>query len=304
MILVTGARGFVGHYCIRELSKQGIPLFITTSNKEACRKDNGYLFHYLNLEETDSFSVLPGRIDSVIHLAALIPKKNEVVPFSKFMNINAIGVKQLMETAAKKGCRRFIYASTQMVIDNPFYLPVDENHPLVPSSDYGLSKAIGERYCLSCSESLNINVISLRFAQIYGAGENPGFVLTNFIKRATIGLPLSVHGSGKVRRDLLYVKDAVKAILCALNSNTSGIFNIGSGRGVSIKELAETVSGVFSDRNTPVEFENNFDSEGEDFYLDTKKAQTKIGFVPQYTLKEGLKDYQSEMLRRDTCQNG
>lgn len=295
MIVVTGAKGFLGSYCVQELSKLGFSLFFTTSNKMALGGAGSHDFHYLNLEDPESFDVLPDTIDAIVHLAAAIPQKKEVIPLSKFMDINALGTKSLLAAAAKRGCKRFIYASTQMVIEKPFYLPVDETHPFVLLSDYGLSKAVGEKYCLSYAGSSNMNVVSLRFARIYGAGENPGFVLTNFIERAQKGLPLIVHGSGKIVRDLLYVKDATMAIVHALHSDALGVYNIGSGKGVSIKELAESISGVFSNRNAPVEFRH--EDEGEDYYMSIEKAQSELGFVPHYSLQEGLTDYKAELLK-------
>lgn len=296
MIVVTGARGFIGRYCVRELSKLKNPLFLTTSSREKISQEGK--IHYLNLEELKSFTALPDTIDTVIHLAAAIPKKNEAISFSKFMDVNAMGVKLIFEAAVQRGCHRFIYASTQMVIEKPFYLPVDEVHPLVPLSDYGLSKAIGEKYCLSLAKDYNITAVSLRFARIYGAGENPGFVLTNFIGRAQRRLPLILHGSGKTLRDLLYVKDAVKAIVCVLQSKASGIFNIGSGNGISIRELAESIASVFGNGNIPVEFRHDLKDEGTDFYMSTAKATEELGFVPQYSLLEGLTDYQTELMKR------
>jgi UDP-glucose 4-epimerase len=293
MILVTGARGFLGRYCLKELYKLRKPLFLTTSNKRVCGDNSDY--YYLNLEEPESFSVLPENIDTVIHLAAIIPEKNKVVPFKKFMDVNALAVRRLIETVAMRGCRRFIYASTQMVVEKPFYLPVDEDHPLVPDSDYGLSKAVGERYCQSYAERSNIKVIVLRFSHIFGAGEKPGYVLTKFIERAEKSLPLTVFGSGRDRMDLLYVKDAAKAVSCALHSDVSGIFNIGSGVGISVRELAKATSDVFSNGVSSIEFKHERKDSGRDFHLDIRKAKEAIGFTPKYSLAEGLMDYKSEL---------
>lgn len=297
MIVITGSTGFLGKYCVQEMSNTGLPLFLTTSNEKLVKEDGGHQFHYLNLNETESFNSLPYGIHTVLHLAAVIPQKDNYIPLLKFIDINAIGVKRLMEAAAKKGCKRFIYASTQMVVERAFYLPVDEVHPMVLQSDYGLSKALGEKYCLELAESLKMSAISLRFAQIYGYGENPGFVLTNFIDRALKGLPLPIYGSGRIVRDLLYVKDAVKAILLTLQSTTEGVFNIGSGKGVSIKELAESIADVFGSGKVSVEFNRDMTGEGYDFYLSTNKARTELGFVPGYSLREGLSDYKAEMFK-------
>ena len=170
---------------------------------------------------------------------------------------------------------------------------------MVPITDYGITKAIGERYCLSLQEALKLDVISLRFVRIFGAGENPGFVLTNFIERATKGLPLLVHGSGKEERDLLYVKDAAQAVIKALNSRVTGVFNTGSGRGTSIKELAETISEVFGEGISKVEFSPALTESCSSLYMDIGKARHELGFAPQYSLKDGLADYKMELSRRD-----
>lgn len=297
MIVITGANGFLGRYCVRELSDRGLPLFLTTSNKKLLNEDKEHKFHYLNLIEPDSFNNLPDSVHTILHLAAEIPKKDKTIPLTKFIDINATGVMQLMMAAAKKGCKRFIYASTQMVVERAFYLPVDEKHPMVLQSAYGLSKALGERYCLDLAESLKMSAVSLRFARVYGYGENPGFVLTNFINRAIKGLPLAVYGAGKGVRDLLYVKDAVKAIVLALQSNVQGIFNIGSGKGVSIRELAESIAAVFGSGSVSVEFIRDMTEEWYDFYLSIDKARAELNFVPGYSLREGLSDYKAEMLK-------
>ena len=292
MIVVTGARGFLGRYCVQELSKLNIPLFLTTSNNRISKEEK---IHYLDLEKPENYDNLPDTIDTVIHLAAAIPQKNEVIPFSRFMEVNASGVRLLMEAAAKRGCVRFIYASTQMLVEKPFFLPVNEVHPMVLLSDYGLSKAVGEKYCLFYAKSYNMEAISLRLARIYGAGENPGFVLTRFIDLARKGLPLIVHGSGNILRDLLYVKDAARAVVCALQSKATGIFNIGSGKGVSIKELAESIARVFGNGKIPIEFRHDLGDNEADFYLSIEKARTELGFWPYYSLGDGLADYKVEL---------
>ncbi len=137
MIVVTGARGFVGKYLIERLKSSNLTLSFTTSNKEALNRPGGESFCYLNLKDSESFNNLPEEIGTVIHLAARVPKRGERVSFREFMDINSVGLKKLLSAVKSRGCERFIYASTQMVIEKPFYLPVDEEHPLVPLSDYG-----------------------------------------------------------------------------------------------------------------------------------------------------------------------
>lgn len=293
MIVITGAGGFLGQYCVRDLSEKGLPLFLTTSNVERCGDVNGLPRHYLDLADPASLANLPDRIETVIHLAAIIPEKNVAVPFSRFMEINATGTKRLAEEALRRGCTRFIYASTQMVVEKPFYLPVDEEHPYVPVSYYGFSKAAGEHYCMELADKLS--VISLRFVGLYGPGEKPGFVLGIFLDRARRSVPLIVNGTGRIMRDLLYVKDAAAAVSRALASDTSGIYNIGSGRGTSLGELARTISDVFSEGRSAVEFREDVPEQGEDFYMDISKARRELGFHPEYSLMDGMADYKREL---------
>lgn len=296
MILITGAQGFLGRYLVEDMSHIHQPFFLTTSQREIKHDKNGFPLHYLNLTEPESFSNLPDEIDTVVHLAALIPRKNQGISFEKYIKVNVLGTKRLMEAVKLRNCKRFIYASTQMVIEKPFYLPVDENHPLVPLSDYGLSKAVGERLCLSLARELNIQTVSLRFSRIFGIGENPGFLMSIFIERAIKGLPLKVYGTGRVRRDLIYVKDAARALIKAIDSDTCGVLNIGSGEGISIKEMAETISQIFGIGKSVVEFDTSFEEEGEDLWLDVRRAGRDLGFAATYTFRKGLEDYQSILL--------
>ena len=295
MIVVTGARGFVGKYLIERLKSSNLTLSFTTSNKEALNRPGGESFCYLNLKDSESFNNLPEEIGTVIHLAARVPKRGERVSFREFMDINSVGLKKLLSAVKSRGCERFIYASTQMVIEKPFYLPVDEEHPLVPLSDYGLSKAVGERYCLSYGESLGLKVIYLRFARIFGAGQNPGYALTEFIERALKGLTLTVHGEGCLKRDLIYVKDAVSAIVSVLESGACGVFNIGGAKPVSMKELAQAIVDVFGGEGTSLSFKESLEEQGCDMYLDATKAYKELGFKPKYDLKEALLDYKSQL---------
>jgi len=264
MILVTGAEGFIGKYLIKELKEKRFSFFSPG---------------YIDLRVARSMDKLPSGIETVIHLAGLIPKKGKITPFSDYMDVNALGSKRLLDAVERRGCKRFIYASTQMAID--------------PCSDYGFSKAAGERYCMSCGAKMR--VISLRFSRIYGAGQNPGFMLTDFIERAQKGLPLIVDCDPRIKRDMLYVKDAVGAILCALKAGSRGIFNIGGGRGVSIGNIAQTISGVFGKGSPVVVYRKPKVPRERYFYFDIDRARAELGFKPRYTLKQGLTDYKEEL---------
>ncbi|MEI7752091.1 MAG: NAD(P)-dependent oxidoreductase [Candidatus Omnitrophota bacterium] len=295
MILLTGATGFLGKHLLGRLQADGRP--VCPASKHAQSSECKEEFQQLDMEDPESFDNLPEQIDTVIHLAALVPQKGSVFSFDRYMAINATGVKRLIQESARRGCREFIYASTQMVIEKALHEPVDEDHPVVPISDYGFSKATGERFCLSLGAELGVKSVSLRFARIYGPWQRPGYVLTDFIDRARQGLPLHVFGA-QGTRELIYVTDAVEAILAVMEAKLSGIFNIGTGRSVTTLTLAETIADVFSGGvSTVLISEMDAGPTLSDFCFDVTKAKRDLGFSARFTLKEGLRDYKLALER-------
>jgi UDP-glucose 4-epimerase len=293
MILITGASGFIGNYLIKELQRESDKLFLTTKNNKLVKQNK--IYHYLDISNKESFKNIPNKIDTVIHLAGLIPNKNKTHSFKQYMEINVRGTERLLQASAKSHCRRFIYISSQMVVEKPFYLPVDEDHPYVCQSDYSFTKAIAERVCIDFCKSNSIELASLRLSRVFGFGANPGYVLTSFINQAINGKQLIVTGTGKKCRDLIYVKDAVNAIRLAVYSNSSGVFNIGCGYGISIKELAGNILDVFGNKDSSVQFNKTVVENGFDNWMDTTKANKKLHFKAQFSLLNGLKDYNKEM---------
>ena len=282
-ILITGASGFLGSYLVEKLVDAGQDILCTK----------------FDITKRENFDSLPNSIDTVVHLAARVPKVSMPALMRDCIEVNGLGTNNIIGWCLGRGVKKVIYASTQMMYGTPQYLPVDEEHPVLPQghySGYSISKYLGELFCERARVDFQLNCISLRFSRIYGYGENPGFVLTKFIDLARSEKTLTVYGEGKSKRDLLYVKDAVNAIMLALDSPYQGIYNIGSGQIVSMIELAQTVSKVFSGSMSSVLCSSTGSGSEADFYLDIRKAQRDLGFVPQYSLESGLADYRKEVL--------
>ena len=117
-----------------------------------------------------------------------------------------------------------------------------------------------------------------------------------FVDNALCGRPLLVYGSGNGLRDFIYVKDIVMANLCALRSNSVGIYNIGSGVGTNIVELAKTVIKVFDAKSTIVFDETKPEDESQ-IIMDILKAEKDLGYRPRYDLESGLKDYYKTVIK-------
>lgn len=297
MIVVTGAGGFIGGRLVEELAKRGVECasFSNHKHQPGVAADCGYL----NLLEPESFQNLPQSFDTMIHLAAITPReRGPHVPFSKMLEANAVAIKGLVAEGAKRGMKRFIFASSQMVVERPLYLPVDEKHPFVTLTDYGLSKAVGEKYTQEICADLDIETLCLRLSGVYGPGELLQYVFAVFLNRAMADQPITVFGRGAIRRDMLYIKDALRAILLAAGSSATGVVNIGSGQSVSILEMAQTMADLFGKGKCVVSLVADREEAGYDYEMNIEKASKELGFVPQFNFREGMQDYKAVLAQK------
>ena len=172
--LVTGGAGFVGSHIVETLVKKGV-YTISVDNYFAGKSENlEHLKQYSNFEEVEcdvtdysSLEKLFKGVDVVFHQAA--SKKTICLNDPrKDLQINAEGTFNLLELSLKYDVKKFVHASTGSVYGEALYFPQDENHPLNPTSYYGVSKLCGEKYVKAFSHLYGLNTTSLRYFHIYG----------------------------------------------------------------------------------------------------------------------------------------
>lgn len=247
-ILITGSRGFIGTHLCRGLIREG----------------------YTVLELTDdirNINIISAPI--VIHLAAILPQ-NSNDPFLLF-DINARGTLKLLEAAHRGGVKQFIYASTMSVYSEPQYLPVDEKHPTHPTTIYGASKLAGEVMCGAYSNLMDITI--LRYGGAYGEGQHEHTAMYKFTAQAKKNEPITIYGDGSQTSDFTHIGDIVRGTILAIGKKP-GIYNIGSGKETSVKELAEKII-----KNTKSKSEIVFQDKTDRpfrFYMDITKAKNEL----------------------------
>jgi len=208
-----------------------------------------------------------------------------------------------LNTALENGVGKVLFASSGAVYGEAEYVTVDEKHPLTPHWPYGVSKLSGERYCVQYHRLYGLDTTSFRYSIVYGPREWYGRVLTMFMKRVFLeNKPPVVFGNGEQVRDFVYVKDLVKAHVKAIeNSKASGeVFNLSSGKGVSVKKLAETLIGLSGKKlrtifdDPPEGKASKFQPErvrlkGElrRFVLSNDKAKEMLGWSPSTDFESG-----------------
>ncbi len=297
-ILVTGATGFIGAHLCRELVASGhkvIGLSHSGNTKllgSLMANDNFVLAtgDIRNKERTNELFAYC-RVGTIFHLAALVP----YLQGDDLLGINADGTRNLIHSAYANGVEDFIYASSMGVYSvPPEVLPVPENHPIKPDTEYGQSKLIGETYCEDMSKSMRTVIV--RYAGAYGKGMEESRVIPLFIMQALKNEPLEVLGDGKQSSDFCYVEDIVRGTILAWQKGISGsAYNIGSGRETILSNLAMDILEITHSKSVINETGDKIERSFR-FWLDITKARKELDYEPMPYI-DGLRLYVNERNR-------
>lgn len=281
-IVVTGGSGFVGLNLINKLKDEHevINLDITdpadVSNFIKCdisNEDEVRRIFKSNLQDADA----------VVHLAALSKEAASNQNPSIYFKVNANGTFNILNACLNTGVENFVFASSYLVYGNSDSEKVSENHQLQPKSIYAATKVSGEAIINSFHNIYGINTVLLRKCVLYGENDTQKRVINLFIERAKEGKDITVFGDKFL--DFLYIRDAVNAYIKAINYKKSDTFNVGSGTGHSLKEIAKTIVGRL---NSPSKIIEAPPREGEviKYVADISKSRKFLDFEPTKNLME------------------
>ena len=228
-------------------------------------------------------------------------------------DVNATGTLHVLTAALEAKVERFVYCSSSEVYGTAQHVPMDEEHPLVPTTPYGASKLAGEVYARSFYYSYGLPVTIVRPFNTYGAREHfegpYGEVIPKFVVRALNDEPLVIFGDGTQTRDFTQVTDTVRGLLAAgeCDALVGDVVNIARGREVTIKELAEIVLETIPQSKSRIEYQAPRPGDVQRHFADISKARRILGFEPHINIREGVKRYvdwlaQSEFDPREMMQ--
>ena len=282
-VVVTGGAGFIGSHVAVWLAERGFKVVAVDSLERASA--------VRRLEEAGvplvvgdvRFVDLPPA-DAVVHAAAYISVEESWERPYDYMWNNAAATAKVAKQCAERGAR-LVYISSAAVYGEPVRLPVSEDHPTRPLSPYGLSKLAGERVV----EMLTPGAAVLRLFNVYGPGQRGPYagVITKFLERARRGLPPVIYGDGGQTRDFVHVSDVARFVEVVLDRGASGVFNVGSGRAVSIRELAGFVMSLAGLDGGPV-YAPPRPGDIKHSVADVTKARG-LGWEPRVGIEEGLR---------------
>jgi len=233
-------------------------------------------------------------VSCVFHLAAHVGNIKSINQPLSDVDVNVKGTVQILEAARKHNVSDFIYSSSAATFGQVEYTPVDESHPQNPESPYGVTKLTGENHSMCYSKLYDLNVIALRYFNVYGRNQyydEYGNVIPIWTDRLLDNNPLIIYGDGKQTRDFVNVRDVARANLLAFESDVeSGVFNIATGEATKIKNLAELLLEI-SEQDIKIKHKPPREGEVRHSVADISKAETELGYVPEISLKKGLAEY-------------
>lgn len=315
-VLVTGGAGYIGAHVAAELLKSGysIRIYDDFSNGLHRRVDGKFrdIVDGDMLDRAKLLAALDG-IDAVIHLAAKKSVEESVKDPLKYYENNVGGTLNLLGAMAAKGVKQLVYSSSAAVYSPNDKEAVVEDDPTAPLSPYGASKLLAEQLISSVGSAERISNISLRYFNVVGSniaefGDNSK---DNLVPKVFLALKNGkrpqIYGSdyptpdGTCIRDYIHVQDLALAHLAALKRVESGyisqVYNVGSGKGYSVKEMMDQISkSIRRDINPEVSQARAGDSPKLIASIDKIKEQ--LGWSPKASLEEMIDSaWQAEAAR-------
>lgn len=225
-------------------------------------------------------------VDLVYHLGGITGVAASWDDPALFYRVNTFGTQRVLEFCRHKHCA-LVYVSTY-VYGNPVRLPIDEEHPVHPSTPYAHSKYLGEELCRFYQQHYGVWINILRPFNIYGPGQKISFVIPHLIQE--IMEKESIHVRSVLpRRDFLYVDDAIDAMMLFLESSTQQIYNLGSGVSYSIYELIQMLQYLIGSHKNVIQSNFHVQNEVLEVVSDCNRLHRTFGWRPRYGLEEGLR---------------
>ena len=253
-ILVTGGAGFIGSHLVRTLVRSHAGEIVILDNLSRGREENLEAFANQitfirgSICDLDVVAHAMQGAELVFHLAAQSNVIGAVTDLDGSFATNVIGTFNVFSCAKKCGVRRVVFTSSREVYGETCTTPVGEEAPIQPKNAYGASKAAAEAYA-GVFRSLGVDIAVLRLSNVYGPGDH-GRVIPLFLEAAMADQPLILYGGQQII-DFVWIDEVVRALVSSSKQTLSGNpLNIGSGCGITVRELAERIITLTRSRST------------------------------------------------------
>lgn len=296
--LVTGGAGFIGSHLVEALIENNSDVVVldnlSTGNLSNLSPFKGRIdFKKGDIRDRDLLSRAAGGCDAIFHMAAVVSVPQTVEDPVDSAMVNDMGTLFVLETARSLNIKRVVHSSSCAVYGDDPQLPKNESMTVEPKSPYAVQKLNGEYYARIYSDLYGINTVCLRYFNVFGPRQDPSSaysgVISIFMTKSVNAESPIIYGDGNQSRDFVFVKDVVRANLLAAGTlGAAGqVFNVGTGRSVTINELWRLTSELSGFRGEPTYLE----ARPGDIYAslgDTRLAESGLGFSAEYDFESGL----------------
>jgi UDP-glucose 4-epimerase len=293
--LVTGGAGFIGSHLVDRLLADGrsvrvIDNFVSGGpHNLAHLKDEPRMeLVQADIRERDRMVGLFAGAGRVFHLAALADIVPSIQQPDDYYDTNVTGTFNVLQASRAAGVRRFVYAASSSCYGIPDRYPTEESADIRPEYPYALTKNLGEQLVMHWAQVYDMPAVSLRFFNVYGPRSRTsgayGAVFGVFLAQLLAGEPLTIVGDGEQTRDFTYVGDVADAVATAADSSVVGeIFNVGTGKDVSVNRLVELL-GAKNSINIPKR-----PGEPDCTLADVEKIRRMIGWESRVPIEDGVR---------------
>jgi UDP-glucose 4-epimerase len=298
-VVVTGGAGFIGSELVRQLAARGDRVVaidnLVNGKRENLHEVLSERVSLLEKDIRDLAAIVPHLREArvVYHLACLGVRHSVHSPYENH-DVNATATLRLLAASREAGVPRFVYVSSSEVYGTARWAPMTEEHPTYPSTVYGGSKLAGECYTRAYFETYGYPTVVVRPFNTFGPRSHhegdSGEVIPKFLLRCLAGKPLIVFGDGRQTRDFTFVSDTAAGIVLAGKEPKAigQTINLGSGREITINDLARQVAEVAGRSEAVVEHDAPRPGDVLRLYADMSRARDLLGYAPATTMAEGL----------------
>lgn len=295
--LVTGGAGFIGSHVAARLLEEGWQVRVLddlSSGDRAKLPPQDIAFIEGDIRDLQACRTACVRMDAVFHLAALVSVVGSVENPSLNHDINITGTLNMMTAARDANVGRFVFSSSAAVYGDAEQVPTHESQPLKPQSPYAVSKACGEMYGKNFHDLYGLEVVSLRYFNVFGPRQNvdSGYaaVIPAWVKAALNGRQPLIYGDGLQTRDFVFVENVADANLkAATASGVAGqVFNVAGGTQTSLLDLIASLEKATGNPLEP-RFEPARNGEVRHSRAAVDLAREVLGFLPTVGLEDGLR---------------
>ncbi len=294
-VLVTGGAGFIGSHLVDRLIQEGHEVVVVDNLSTGKRRNlnRAARFFKLDIQSWRLERVFRNeRPNVVMHLAAQMDVRKSVEDPVFDAQVNVLGTLNVLQQAVRHGVRKVVFSSSGGAIygEQEIY-PAPESHVTRPLSPYGISKLCGEQYLSYYQRVSGLQVVNLRYANVYGPRQDPdgeAGVVAIFIQKLLNNEQAIVNGNGRQTRDFVYVEDVVEANLAVMGQDTQGTYNVGTGEETSINDVLRILVGH---TNSTCKELHGPAKHGEQVrsVIDASKIRQELSWEPRTELSEGLK---------------